>query len=57
MQMEMYMKENGRMIKRMVLESICIQMEHSTKVSGKKINSMELVKKLGQMVLVMKEIM
>ena len=32
------MKENGRMIKRMVLESICIQMEHSTKVSGKKIS-------------------
>ena len=45
------------MIKQMGTESIRIWTEHATKDNGKKINSMERVKKLGQMEHCMKVIM
>ena len=51
------MKVNGRMIRPMVSEHINILMELCTKVNGKKTNNMDLVKRLGQMELVMKVIM
>lgn len=54
MLMVMYMKGNGRMIRLMDLGNICTQMGLSTKVLGKKINSMVLEKKPGQTVLVIK---
>jgi hypothetical protein len=41
MQMVMFMKENGRMIKHMVMEYICIPMELDMKAIGKKINNMD----------------
>jgi hypothetical protein len=56
MLMGMSMKENGKMTKLMDMVNTIIQMEHVMRVCGKKINNMVEVKKLGRMVLVMKEI-
>lgn len=55
MLMEMYMKDNGKMIKPMDMESIPIKMELNMKENGLKINNMEMELKLGQMVLDMKD--
>lgn len=57
MLMVMSMKENGKMIRPMGMENICIQMALNTRVNGKKISNMVRVKKPGQMVLAMKVIM
>lgn len=54
--METFTRVSGRMIKPMDMESTCILMAPSTKGTGKKINSMELVRKHGQTVHVTKEI-
>lgn len=43
MPMEMFMKVNGKKIKHMAKVFIIIQMEPNTKVSGLKINSMDMV--------------
>lgn len=51
------MKENGKMIKLMVMENIIIKMEPNIKVNGKKINNKDLVKNPGQMVLIIRGIM
>lgn len=51
------MKENGKMIKLMVMENIIIKMEPNIKVNGKKINNKGLVKNPGQMVLIIRGIM
>jgi hypothetical protein len=56
MLMGMSMKENGKMTKLMDMVNTIIQMAHVMRVCGKKINNMVEVKKLGRMVLVMKEI-
>jgi hypothetical protein len=57
MQMVMFMKEIGRMIKLMGLVDIFTQMVRNTKGIGEKINSMVRVKKHGLMVHVTKAIM
>jgi hypothetical protein len=49
MQMGIYMKVNGLMIKLMDLGSIIISMGVSMKVIGLKINNKVLVKRFGQM--------
>ena len=54
-QMEMFMKVIGRMIKPMVRVNISIQMELSTKDIGKKTNNTGMEKKLGQIMLVIRE--
>lgn len=51
------MKENGKMIKLMVMENIIIKMEPNIKVNGKKISNKGLVKNPGQMVLIIRGIM
>jgi hypothetical protein len=56
MQMEIYMMVNGEMIKLMDLEDIIIVMVQHMKENGKMINKKVLVKKLGQMVLNIKDI-
>ena len=55
MQMEMFTKESGKMIKLMGMANICILMELSMRVTGKRINNMEKVKKHGQMEPAMRE--
>ena len=47
MQMEMYMKVIGKMIKLMVKENIFIWTELNTKEIGMRINNMDLVKRDG----------
>ena len=56
MQMVMYMKVNGKMIKQMVMVLIHTLMVLLILVFGKKINKMEKEKKFGLMVLYMKVI-
>jgi hypothetical protein len=53
--MEMYMKENGKMIKLMVMVSIIMQMEQNMKVSGEKISKKGQEEKSGQIKVVFKE--
>jgi hypothetical protein len=55
MQMEMYMKDNGKMINPMELESINITMELFMKANGRMISKMEKVYKLGLMAKNMKD--
>lgn len=55
MQMEMFMKVNGEMIKLMDRVSITTLMELVMRDTGKRISSMDMVKKHGQMELAMKE--
>lgn len=55
MQMEMFTKESGKMIKLMGMANICILMELSMRDTGKRINNMEKVKKHGQMEPAMRE--
>jgi len=50
----MFMRVNGKMIKQMAEVFILMQMEQSTMESGKMINNMALVKKVGQTELFMK---
>jgi len=54
MPMEMFMMDNGLMIKLMDLEFIAILMEPNMKVTGKRTSNTEMVWKPGQMVLDMK---
>jgi len=49
MQGEMYMKDNGLMIKLMDTVNIAILTEQNMRVIGKKTSNMETVLKLGQM--------
>ena len=56
MQMEMYMKESGRMIRHMEKVNTIILMGPSMKAAGVKISSMVKVLRHGQMVLAIKEI-
>ena len=56
-QMVMYMRASGRMIKLMERECIFIWMGQNIVENGKRINSMVLVKRLGQMVQSTKVIM
>lgn len=56
MQMEIFMMENGEMIKLMDLEDIITVMAQHMKENGKMINKKVLVKKLGQMDLNIKDI-
>lgn len=56
MQMEMYMKVNGKMIKHRARVSTPTVMGLSTKACGKVINSTGLVRKYGRTVLNIKEI-
>lgn len=55
-QMEMCMKDNGKMIKHRDRVYILMVTGRSTRVCGKVINSMGLARKYGQMVLNIKEI-
>lgn len=48
-QMEMFITVNGNLIKLMVMEYICILMEHNTKGCGLKINNMDSDVKNGLM--------
>ena len=57
MQMEMYMKANGKMIKPRDKAFILMEMEQNTKACGKAINSTDSVKKYGPMVHNIKVIM
>ena len=52
-----HMKENGKIIKQMDMDIINISQENIMMEIGKMINKMEKGKKLGLMVLLMKEIM
>lgn len=56
MQMVMFMKANGTMIKLRATASILTWMEHSIKDRGKKTSNMGREKRPGLMVLCMKEI-
>lgn len=56
MQMEMFIKETGRMIKLMVMDFIIILMEPDMKVNGMRINKMVMELKPGPMVLNILEI-
>ena len=56
MQMEIFMKEIGKMIKHMVMVYILILMEQLLKVIGRMINKMEKEKNYGLMVLLIMEI-
>jgi hypothetical protein len=56
MQMEMFITESGRMIKRMVLEFIITQMAQDTKANGLRTNSTAKVKKSGLIMPAMKVI-
>ena len=49
MQMVIYMKENGRMIKLTDMVYTIIKMEHVIRDIGKKICNMDLVRRPGQM--------
>jgi hypothetical protein len=53
--MEMYLLEDGKMIRLMDMENICIVTVHFMKGIGKMINSMVMVLKFGLMVKNMKE--
>ena len=55
--MEMFTKASGKMIKLMATESICTQMAHNMRATGKKINNTEKEKKRGLMVLATKATM
>ncbi len=57
MQMEMFMKETGKMTKLMDLEDTCTQMEQPMRAIGKKTSNMERGKRPGLMGHVMKETM
>lgn len=54
MQMEMFMKESGKMTKHMDSESTITLMEHVMKVTGVRISSMDTARRHGQMALVMR---
>ena len=56
MSMVMYMMASGLMTKHKAMELTITAMEQSIKDNGKKINSMDLEYKHGQMVAVIKEI-
>lgn len=56
MVMEIYMMENGLMIKLKDMEYIFILMDQNIMVNGKKINRMGKAWKLGKMALPIKEI-
>jgi len=49
MQMEMFMRESGSMTRHMVRECILISTELSTKASGRRISSMDMVTRPGEM--------
>lgn len=55
--MEIFMKENGRMIKLMDLVDIITKMEQNIKESGKRINNKDLEKNHGQMVRIIRDSM
>ena len=55
MLMEIFMKDNGKMIKLMEKEFILMLMEQCMKENGKMINSMDLEQKTGLIMLIMKE--
>lgn len=57
MLMAMSTRENGKMIRHMVLENICILMELSTKAIGKKTSNMVWEERLGPMEHAMKDSM
>jgi len=47
--MEMYFKDNGRAIKQMATEFICMQMDRNIREIGKRIFSMGMALRLGTM--------
>lgn len=51
MQMEIFMKDNGKMIKHMGMVFTLIKMEQNTTDNGSKISNMVMELKHGQMVL------
>ena len=57
MQTEMYMRENGKMIRLMDLVDTCTLMVPNMRGTGKKINSTEKERRHGQMALSMKATM